>query len=159
MVLALDPLGMPVATDVVPGQRADDPQSAQQAQQGGFLVSRQANGAADGVWRSSANEACKGRHMNPIGATIRHEMRELIAYFVITFSLIGFTEVLMLREYGITVSTFVGATFGALLVAKAVLIIGVECPRIVYTDLDTSFCKEVNEGHVQGREHPRCPGH
>ena len=25
MVSALDPLGMPVATDVVPGQRADDP--------------------------------------------------------------------------------------------------------------------------------------
>jgi transposase len=25
MVLALDPLGLPVATDVVPGQRADDP--------------------------------------------------------------------------------------------------------------------------------------
>ena len=31
----------------------------------------------------------------------------------------------MLREYGITVSTFVGATFGALLVAKTVLIVGV----------------------------------
>jgi len=25
MMSALDPLGMPVATDVVPGQRADDP--------------------------------------------------------------------------------------------------------------------------------------
>jgi hypothetical protein len=31
----------------------------------------------------------------------------------------------MLRDYGITVSTFVGATLGALLVAKAVLIVGV----------------------------------
>jgi hypothetical protein len=66
--------------------------------------------------------------MSHIGETIRHEVRELIPaviYFVITFNIIGFTKVLMLREYGITVSTFVGATFGALLVAKAVLIVGV----------------------------------
>jgi hypothetical protein len=66
--------------------------------------------------------------MRPIGATITHELRELlpaVIYFVITFNLIGVTKVLMLREYGITVSTFVGATFGALLVAKAVLIVGV----------------------------------
>jgi hypothetical protein len=66
--------------------------------------------------------------MNSIGATIKHEMRELIpavVYFVITFNLIGFTKVLMLREYGITVSTFVGATLGALLVATAVLTVGI----------------------------------
>jgi hypothetical protein len=66
--------------------------------------------------------------MSPIGETIRHEIRELIPtviYFFITFNIIGFTKVLMLREYGITVSTFVGATLGALLVAKAVLIVGV----------------------------------
>jgi hypothetical protein len=66
--------------------------------------------------------------MRPIAETIRHEIRELlpaVIYFVITFNIIGFTKVLMLREYGITVSTFVGATFGALLVAKAVLIVGV----------------------------------
>jgi hypothetical protein len=66
--------------------------------------------------------------MRPIGETIRHEIRELIPaviYFVITFNIIGFTKVLMLREYGITASTFVGATLGALLVAKAVLIVGV----------------------------------
>jgi hypothetical protein len=66
--------------------------------------------------------------MRTIGATITHEIRELIPaviYFVITFNIIGFTKVLMLREYGIQVSTFVGATVGALLVAKAVLIVGV----------------------------------
>ena len=66
--------------------------------------------------------------MNPIGATIKHEMRELIPaviYFIIAFNLIGFTKVLMLREYGITVSTFVGATLGALLVARAVLTVGI----------------------------------
>ena len=66
--------------------------------------------------------------MSTIGETIGHEIRELlpaIIYFVITFNIIGFTKVLMLREYGITVSTFVGATLGALLVAKAVLIVAV----------------------------------
>jgi hypothetical protein len=66
--------------------------------------------------------------MSPVGATIKHEVRELlpaVIYFVITFNIIGFTKVLMLREYGITVSTFVGATLGALLVAKAVLLVGV----------------------------------
>jgi hypothetical protein len=34
----------------------------------------------------------------------------------------------------------------------------VECPLMLYTDLDTSFCKETKEGHVQGREHPSMPG-
>jgi hypothetical protein len=66
--------------------------------------------------------------MRTIGATITHEIRALIPvviYFVITFNIIGFTKVLMLREYGITVSTVVGATLGALLVAKAVLMVGV----------------------------------
>jgi hypothetical protein len=66
--------------------------------------------------------------MRTIGATIRHEIRELlpaVIYFVITFNIIGFTKALMLREYGITVSTVVGATVGALLVAKAVLLVGV----------------------------------
>jgi hypothetical protein len=66
--------------------------------------------------------------MSPVGETIRHEIRELlpaVIYFVITFNIIGFTKVLMLRDYGITVSTFVGATLGALLVAKAVLLVGV----------------------------------
>jgi hypothetical protein len=66
--------------------------------------------------------------MRAIGATIRHEIRELlpaVIYFVITFNIIGFTKALMLREYGITVSTVVGATFGAFLVAKAVLLVGV----------------------------------
>jgi hypothetical protein len=66
--------------------------------------------------------------MSLVGETTRHEIRELlpaVIYFVITFNIIGFTKVLMLRDYGITVSTFVGATFGALLVAKAVLLVGV----------------------------------
>jgi hypothetical protein len=66
--------------------------------------------------------------MSSIGGTIRHEIRELIPvviYFVITLNIIGFTKVLKLREYGVQVSTVVGATLGALLVAKAVLLVGV----------------------------------
>jgi hypothetical protein len=50
--------------------------------------------------------------MGQIGETIRYEIRELlpaVIYFVITFNIIGFTKVLMLREYGMTVSMFVGA--------------------------------------------------
>jgi hypothetical protein len=43
-------------------------------------------------------------------------------YFVIAFNLVAFTKTLMLREYGIRVSTFAAATFGALVVAKVVLI-------------------------------------
>jgi hypothetical protein len=66
--------------------------------------------------------------MRTIGETIKHEIRELIPvviYFFIMFNAIGATKVLMLREYGITASTFVSATIGALLVAKVVLIVGI----------------------------------
>jgi hypothetical protein len=66
--------------------------------------------------------------MSPVGVTIGREIRELlpaVIYFVITFNIIGFTKVLILREYGITASTFVGATLGAFLAAKAVLLVGV----------------------------------
>src|SRR5262245_26860778 len=66
--------------------------------------------------------------MSTIGGTIRHEIRELIPVvisFVITLNIIGFTKVLKLREYGVQVSTVVGATLGALLVAKVVLLVGV----------------------------------
>jgi hypothetical protein len=73
--------------------------------------------------------------MSPIGESIRHEVRELlpaVIYFVITLNIIGLTKVLMLQEYGITVSTFAGATLAALLVAKAVLIVGARlCTRVV----------------------------
>ena len=39
--------------------------------------------------------------MRPIGATIKHEIHELlpaVIYFVITFNLIAVTKVLILRE-------------------------------------------------------------
>ena len=50
---------------------------------------------------------------------------QTLYHLFVAFNIIGFTKVLLLREYGITVSTFVGATLGALLVAKAVLVVGV----------------------------------
>lgn len=66
--------------------------------------------------------------MRSISQMIKHEIRELVPaviYFFITFNAVGLTKSLMLREYGIKVSTFIGATIGALVVAKVVLIVGI----------------------------------
>jgi hypothetical protein len=66
--------------------------------------------------------------MRNIGETIKHEIREIlpaVLYFFILFNALGFTKALMLRDYGITVSTFANATLGALVVAKVVLLVGV----------------------------------
>ena len=43
-------------------------------------------------------------------------------FFFVAFQLIAFTETLMLKQYGISVSTFMTATVAALIVAKVVLI-------------------------------------
>ena len=51
--------------------------------------------------------------MSLVGETIRYEIRELlptVIYFVITLNIIGFPKVLLLRQNGMTVSTFVGAS-------------------------------------------------
>ena len=56
---------------------------------------------------------------------LKHEIKEAIApttFFFLAFQLIAFTEALMLRKYGISVSTFMNATVAALIVAKVVLI-------------------------------------
>lgn len=66
--------------------------------------------------------------MRSIGEIIKDEIRELlpaVIYFFITLNAIGFTKTLMLRDYGISVSTFVNASIGALVVAKVVLVVGV----------------------------------
>ena len=42
-----------------------------------------------------------------------------------TLNILGLTRTLILRQYGITVSTFFNATIGALVVAKVVLVVGV----------------------------------
>ena len=56
---------------------------------------------------------------------LKHEIKEAIppaTFFFVAFQLIAFTDSLMLKQYGISVSTFVTATVGALIVAKVVLI-------------------------------------
>ena len=66
--------------------------------------------------------------MRPIGEIIKHEIRELapvVIYFFIALNILGLTRTLILRQYGITVSTFFNATIGALVVAKVVLVVGV----------------------------------
>jgi len=56
---------------------------------------------------------------------VKHELRELLPptiFFFVTFHIIVLSRALMLREYGVKISTVAGATIGALLVAKVVLI-------------------------------------
>src|SRR5262249_34736331 len=56
---------------------------------------------------------------------IKHELLELLpptVFFLIAFHLITVSRALMLRRYGIQVSAMAGATIGALLVAKVVLL-------------------------------------
>lgn len=45
-----------------------------------------------------------------------------VVFFFIVFQLLAFTRALILKEYGIEVSTFVNATLGALIVGKVVLV-------------------------------------
>ena len=51
-----------------------------------------------------------------------HEMIPPATFFFVSFQLIAFTNALMLRQYGIEVTTFVAATIGALVAAKVVLL-------------------------------------
>lgn len=62
--------------------------------------------------------------MNTIIPRIKREIIESIPtvmFFFIVFQLLAFTRALILKEYGIQVSTFVNATVGALIVGKVVL--------------------------------------
>ena len=64
--------------------------------------------------------------MSSILSRLKHELVEAIppaVFFFIAFHLIAFTRALMLEEYGIPTSTFVAVTFGALIIAKVVLIV------------------------------------
>lgn len=63
--------------------------------------------------------------MNSIGQRLKHEFRDFIApaiFFFVAFQLLAFTNVMMLKQYGIRVTVFVTATVTALVVAKVVLI-------------------------------------
>jgi len=56
---------------------------------------------------------------------VKHEVLEVVPpaiFFLIAFHIIVIEQRLMLREYGLPLSSLVGATVGALLVAKVVLI-------------------------------------
>lgn len=58
--------------------------------------------------------------------TLKHEILNIIPtaiFFFVAFQLLSISRSLMLREYGIDVSTFMTATIGALIVAKVVMIV------------------------------------
>ena len=64
--------------------------------------------------------------MSKVLAVVAKEMRKAlpaIIFFLFLFHLIGLTQAVMLEEYSFTALRATGATVGALIVAKAVLII------------------------------------
>ena len=66
--------------------------------------------------------------MRSVREIVKDEIRELtplVIYFFVALNAVGLTRALLLREYGISVSTFVNASIGALVVAKVVLVVGV----------------------------------
>jgi hypothetical protein len=63
--------------------------------------------------------------MSNLSDKLRHEVRELIPvtlFFFVAFQLLALTQALMLKEYGIRVTTFVAATIMAMIVAKVVVL-------------------------------------
>ncbi|MCU0620273.1 MAG: hypothetical protein MUC69_02080 [Gemmatimonadales bacterium] len=64
--------------------------------------------------------------MSTAGAFIRKEVREMIPpflFFLVVFHLMGLTRAVVREEYTFTALRAVGATIGALTVAKAVLVV------------------------------------
>src|SRR5499426_1416269 len=63
--------------------------------------------------------------MSNVWAKVEHEIREAIPpaiFFLISFHIIVLSRALMVREYGVQISALAGATVGALIVAKVVLV-------------------------------------
>ena len=63
--------------------------------------------------------------MSKVWATVKHEFYEVLPptiFFLVSFHIVVLDRALMLREYGLQLSALAGATVGALLVAKVVLI-------------------------------------
>jgi hypothetical protein len=63
--------------------------------------------------------------MSSLGEKLKHEFHELIpvtVFFFVAFQLLALTERMILRQYGISTTVFVGATLTALVVAKVVVI-------------------------------------
>ena len=63
--------------------------------------------------------------MSNFGHGLKHFIQEMIPpvlFFFISFQLLAITRALMLKQYGIEVTTFVVATVGALVTAKVVVL-------------------------------------
>ena len=63
--------------------------------------------------------------MSKFSHSLKHLVHEMIPpafFFFVTFQLLAFTRALMLKQYGIEVTTFVVATIGALVTAKVVVL-------------------------------------
>src|SRR5687768_13620467 len=63
--------------------------------------------------------------MSNLRHKLNHELQALLPvtlFFFVSFQLLALTESLMLKEYGIHVATFLGATLMAVIVAKAVVL-------------------------------------
>ena len=63
--------------------------------------------------------------MSQVWTKIKHEIHEVIPptiFFLISFHIVVLDRALMAREYGLQLSAVAGATVGALLVAKVVLV-------------------------------------
>jgi hypothetical protein len=63
--------------------------------------------------------------MSQVWTKIKHEIHEVIPptiFFLISFHIVVLDRALMAREYGLPLSSIAGATVGALLVAKVVLV-------------------------------------
>ena len=63
--------------------------------------------------------------MSKVWATVKHEFYEVLPptiFFLVSFHIVVLDRALMLREYGLQLPALAGATVGALLVAKVVLI-------------------------------------
>lgn len=67
----------------------------------------------------------EGRYMRNIIPRLKREILgavPTVAFFFVTFQLLAFTRALILKQYGIQVSTFINATMAALIVGKVVLV-------------------------------------
>ena len=63
--------------------------------------------------------------MSKLAHSLKHLVHEMIApaaFFFVTFQLLALTRALMLKRYGIEVTTFAEATIGALVAAKVVVL-------------------------------------
>ena len=63
--------------------------------------------------------------MSKFSHSVKHLVHEMIPpaiYFFVTFQLLALTRALMLKQYGIDVTTFATATIGALVAAKVVVL-------------------------------------